>query len=70
MKKKLILLTQVVQEQRVKRVKTGPLPEIFLSLTVMVDAEKTADVVETAHFHFTDTDEHIIVKVLILLFDF
>ena len=54
---------QVIQGQRVKRIKTGPLPEIFLSLTVMVDVEQTADVTETAYFNFTDTDEHIIVKV-------
>ena len=53
---------QVLQEQRVHRVKTGPLPEIFLALTVMVDVEKTYNVVETAHFHFTDSDENIIVK--------
>jgi hypothetical protein len=32
---------QVEQGQKVKRIKTGPLPEIFLSLTVMLDAEKT-----------------------------
>jgi hypothetical protein len=43
--------------------KTGPLPEIFLALTVMVDVDKTHNVVETAHFHFTDSDENIIVKV-------
>ena len=54
---------QVIQGQRVKRIKTGPLPEIFLSLTVMVDVEQTADVTETAYFNFIDTDEHIIVKV-------
>jgi hypothetical protein len=28
----------------------------------MVDVEKTYNVVETAHFHFTDSDENIIVK--------
>ena len=47
-----------------KRIKTGPLPEIFLAFTVMVDVEKTTDVTETAYFNFTDTDEHVIVKVM------
>ena len=29
----------------------------------MVDAEKASEVVESTHFHFTDTDEHIVLKV-------
>ena len=28
-----------------------------------LDADKTKDVVESAHFHFTDIDEHLVLKV-------
>ena len=45
------------------RINSGSIYDLFLLLTVMVDLEKTADVVESACFHFTDTDEHLVLKV-------
>ena len=48
---------------RKKRIYSGTLHDLFLLLTVMLDFEKTQDVVQSACFHFTDIDEHFIFKV-------
>ena len=48
---------------RKRRIRSGPIYDLFLMLTVMLDAEKTFEVEETAYFHFTDIDEHIVLKV-------
>ena len=32
-------------------------------LLFRLDADKTKDVIESAHFHFTDIDEHLVLKV-------
>jgi alkyl sulfatase BDS1-like metallo-beta-lactamase superfamily hydrolase len=49
--------------QTKKRIYSGDLYDLFLLLTVLLDADKTIDVIETAHFHFTDVDQHFVLKV-------
>ena len=59
------LVIKPSDEMRKKRIYSGTLHDLFLLLTVMVDFEKTQDVVQSACFHFTDIDEHFIFKVCI-----
>ena len=60
------LVIKPTDEMRKKRIYSGNLNDLFLLLTVMVDFEKTQDVVQSACFHFTDIDEHFIFKVCIV----
>ena len=46
------------------RIYSGPLYDLFLLLTVMVDLEKTCEIVETACFRFKDTEQVFVLKVL------
>ena len=57
------LVLKPTQKQIKNRIHTGSLYDLFLLLTVMVDLDKTADVIETACFHFTDVDLHFVLKV-------
>ena len=57
------LVLKPTQKQIKNRIHTGTLYDLFLLLTVMVDLDKTADVIETACFHFTDVDLHFVLKV-------
>ena len=57
------LVIKPTDEMRKKRIYSGTLHDLFLLLTVMLDFEKTQDVVQSACFHFTDIDEHFIFKV-------
>ena len=57
------LVIKPTEKQVKDRIYSGSLYDLFLLLTVMVDLDKTIDVVETAHFHFTDCDQHFILKV-------
>ena len=59
------LVIKPSDEMRKKRIYSGNLYDLFLLLTVLLDFEKTLDVVESACFHFTDIDEHFIFKVCI-----
>jgi len=56
------LVLKPTQKQIKNRIHTGTLYDLFLLLTVMVDLDKTADVIETACFHFTDVDLHFVLK--------
>ena len=58
------LVIKPTEKQVKNRIYTGSLYDLFLLLTVMVDLEKTADVIETAGFHFTDVDQHFVLKVI------
>ena len=60
------LVLKPTQKQIKNRIHTGSLYDLFLLLTVMVDLDKTADVIETACFHFTDVDLHFVLKVSFL----
>ena len=57
------LVIKPSDKQKKLRVYSGKLYDLFLLLTCMVDFEKSVDVVETACFHFTDVDQHFILKV-------
>ena len=50
-------------QMRKNRIYSGPLHDLFLLLTVMVDLEKTVNVVETACFRFKDTNQVFVLKV-------
>ena len=50
-------------QMRKNRIYSGPLYDLFLLLTVMVDLEKTVNVEETACFRFTDTKQVFVLKV-------
>ena len=45
------------------RLQTATLEDIFMTLNVMLDAEKTLNITESAHFNFTDLDEHFVLKI-------
>lgn len=57
------LVIKPTEKQVKDRIYSGSLYDLFLLLTVMVDLDKTADIVETAHFHFTDCEQHFVLKV-------
>ncbi len=50
-------------KQTKRRIYSGTMSDLFLLLTVLLDAEKTKTVTETAHFHFTDTKEDFYLQV-------
>ena len=43
---------------------TASVPELFANLPYMINPETCPKGQEFAHFHFTDTDEHVVIKVL------
>ena len=45
-----------------QRIQIASLQDIFATLTLMLDAEKTFDVTESVYFNFTDVDEHFVLK--------
>ena len=53
------------EKQIKQRINSGSLHDLFLLLSVMLDLEKTIDVVETVCFHFTDVDKTFVFKVCI-----
>ena len=57
------LVIKPSEKQKKLRVYSGKLYDLFLLLTCIVDFDKAVDVVETACFHFTDVDQHFILKV-------
>ena len=57
------LVIKPTEKQTKQRIYSGSLHDLFLLLSVMLDLEKTIDVVETAYFHFTDVDSIFIFKV-------
>ena len=57
------LVIKPSDKQKKLRIYSGKLYDLFLLLTCMVDFDKAVDVVETACFHFTDVDQHFILKV-------
>ena len=59
------LLIKPSDKQKKLRIYSGKLYDLFLLLTCMVDYDKAVDVVETACFHFTDIDEHFVLKVIL-----
>ena len=58
------LIIKPSEKQEKLRIYSGKLYDLFLLLTCMVDYDKASDVMETACFHFTDTDEHFVLKVI------
>ena len=58
------LVIKPTQKQIKNRIYTGSLHDLFLLLTVMVDLDKTLDVIETASFQFTDVNQCFILKVI------
>ena len=50
-------------EQVAKRVNASSMLHIFQKMTTMLDAEKTFNVIEEAHFHMTDVDQYFVLKV-------
>ncbi len=50
-------------KQTKRRIYSGTMSDLFLLLTVLLDAEKTKTVTETAHFHFTDSKEDFYLQV-------
>ena len=51
------------EKQIKQRIHSGSLHDLFLLLSVMLDLEKTIDVVENVRFHFTDVNKTFIFKV-------
>ena len=58
------LIIKPSDKQKKLRIYSGNLYDFFLLLTCMVDYEKVVDVMETACFHFTDIDQHFVLKVI------
>ena len=53
------------EKQIKQRINSGSLYDLFLLLSVMLDLEKTIDVVETVFFLFTDVDKTFVFNVCI-----
>ena len=58
------LIIKPSDKQKKLRIYSGNLYDFFLLLTCMVDYDKVVDVMETACFHFTDIDQHFVLKVI------
>ena len=62
------LVIKPTEKQIKQRINSGSLRDLFLLLSVMLDLEKTIEVIETACFHFTDANKTFIFKVCIKSF--
>ena len=51
------------KEQILKRVNASSMLHLFQKMTTMLDAEKSFNITEEAHFHLTDVGQYFILKV-------
>lgn len=57
------LVVKPTKEQIMERIYSMSIPDLFQMMTTMLDAKKTENVTEEAHFEFSDISKYFVLKV-------